>query len=202
MLVFVDLVLGPLLVFIIFKENKKYLKFDINTLLVIQIIAFLFGAYSLFLKHPAYAVFVKDRFTLINISHLHPKQHWLKQLQDSFFTSPKLVIAKMPKSKRQQSLLLTNIIFDGAPAIHERPELFEPLSKHINTFFARSIPINKLLTHKNTKKALTDFYNKHGGKPADYAYFPLSGNNNKDVIWVFKRSTAQPIAIIDTDPWI
>ncbi len=46
MLIFVDLVLGPLLIFIIYREGKKYLTFDINILLAIQL-----GAFFLALIH-------------------------------------------------------------------------------------------------------------------------------------------------------
>ena len=202
MLIFVDLVLGPLLVFIVYKEGKRFLAFDINTLLAIQLGAFVFGAYSLYLKHPAYAVFTVDRFTLANVSQLYPQQHWLEQIRASFFSSPQFVIAKSPDNAKKRNALMFNVLLNGEPDINERPALFEPLEQHIDTVFSKSIPINQLFQNSKTKEKLTQFYKQYGGKPSDYAYFPLVGNNKKDMIWVFNRSTAQAIGIIDSDPWL
>jgi len=202
MLIFVDLILGPLLVFIVFKEGKKYLAFDINVLLAIQLGAFIFGAYSLYLKHPAYAVFTVDRFTMANVSQLYPQQHWLKQLSSSFFSSPQFVIAKSPNDAEKRNMLMFDVLLKGEPDINERPALFEPLDKHIPSIFSKSIPLNQLFQNTKTKKKLAQFYKEKSGKPNDYAYFPLAGNNKKDMIWIFNRATAQPVAIIDSDPWV
>lgn len=202
MLVLADLVLGPLLVFIVFKEGKKYLAFDINVLLSIQIFAFVLGAYSLFLKHPAYAVFKGDRFILTNVSHLYPRQHWFDQIKTSFFSFPKLVVAQFPDDPKAQMQLALDIDIGGAPDIDKRPEYFKPFVQGVRDVFHKSITLDLLFQDESTVKKFNRFYKKYGGKPEDYAYFPLSGNNKKDVIWVFRRSTAEPVAIIDADPWI
>ncbi len=201
MLIFVDLVLGPLLVFIVFKEGKKYLKFDINVLLTIQIAAFVFGAYSLFLKHPAYVVFTGDRFTLTNVSHIYPQQTWLNNLKSSFFSSPKFVVAKLPDDAATQSNLILGIVFNQMPDIDKRPEYYQPFEQHIKTTLDKSIPVDKLLLDTNTKLKLAEFLKQQGGKTEDYAYFPLSGNNKKEVIWVFDRDSTKPVGIINSDPW-
>jgi len=202
MLIFVDLVLGPLLVFIVYKEGKRFLRFDINTLLAIQLAAFAFGAYSLYLKHPAYAVFSGDRFSLTNVSNVYPQQHWFKQFKTSFFSSPQFVVTKSPKDHKERNALMFSVLLESAPDIDKRPEYFHPFTQNIDAVFAKSIPLNQLFQNNKTKEKLTQFYKQHGGKPSDYAYFPLVGNNKKDMIWVFKRSTAQAIGIIDSDPWL
>ncbi len=202
MLIFVDLVLGPLLVFIIYKKGKKYLTFDMNVLLSIQLFAFAFGAHSLFLKHPAYAVFTVDRFTLANVSQLYPRLPWLTQFKSSFFSSPQFVVAQSPNNAKARNALMFNILLKGEPDINERPELFEPFEKHLDAIFAKSIPLNLLFQNNKTKKKLASFYKQYGGKANDYAYFPLMGNNKKDMIWVFNRETAKPVGIIDSDPWL
>ncbi|MCF6191241.1 MAG: hypothetical protein L3J51_12250 [Cocleimonas sp.] len=202
MLIFVDLVLGPLLVLIVYKEGKKFLRFDINVLLAIQLFAFAFGAYSLFLKHPAYVVFTVDRFTLANVSQLYPQQPWLTQFKSSFFSSPQFVVAKSPSNTKERNALMFNVLLKGEPDINERPELFEPLAQHVDAVFAKSIPLDLLFQNNKTKEKFTAFYKLYGGKASDYAYFPLVGNNKKDMIWVFDRITTKPVGIIDSDPWL
>jgi len=190
-----------LLVFIVFKEGKKYLKFDINVLLAIQIGAFAFGAYSLFLKHPAYAVFTGDRFNLTNVSAIYPQQSFLAGIKTHFLSSPKFVIATLPKDAKAQSDLILNIVFNQTPDIDRRPKYYKPLEQQdFKTLISKSIPVEHVL--QNNKEKLATFYKQRGGKPSDYAYFPLSGNNKKDVIWVFNRKNLQPIGIVDSDPWV
>ena len=195
-LLLVDLVLGPLLVFIIFKEGKKYLKFDINVLLLIQIIAFIYGAYALFLQHPAYVVFHKNQFKLINVSHLYPSQPWFKQLKTSFFSSPKLVITQFPNNTTEQLQLALDIDINGKPDIERRPELFKPIENHLNDILTRSISLDVLSLSTDIKQ-IQALINKNGGTINDYAFFPLSGNNKRQFIWALNRNTGKPVGIID-----
>ncbi len=200
MLIFADLILGPLLVFIVFKEGKKYLTFDMNVLLSIQIAAFMFGAYSLFLKHPAYAVFKGDRFILTNVSHLYPQQHWLKQIKASFFSSPELVVTRHPDNPKELMQLALDVDVFGKPDIEMRPDLFKPLKQNLDEVFSKSIPAGMILTNKVGQEKLNKFLSEKGGNVDDYAFFPLSGNNKREVIWVLHRSTAEPAGIIDYSP--
>ena len=203
MLVFADLTLGPLLVFIVFKEGKKYLKFDINVLLSIQIGAFLFGAYSLYLKHPSYAVFSGNSFVLVNISQLYPQEPPFKQLKSSFFSSPKLVIASPPSDDDKRKEIILSIVFGGAPDFSKRPKLFDPIDHdNFKVLLSKSIPHDLLFQNSINKEKFSRFYAQHGGEFRDYAYFPLSGNNRKNMIWVFDRKTQKPVGIINSDPWL
>lgn len=202
MLIFVDLVLGPLLVFIIYKEGKKYLAFDINVLLAIQLGAFIFGAYSLYLKHPTYAVFTHNRFIVTNVSNVYPQQPWQEQLKSFFLSTPKFVYAKPPSNSQEHSKLTLDILLNNSPEIHLRPKYYEPLDHHIDTVFNKGIDLKTLLLNKETKEKLTPFIKKHGGDLEDYVYFPLQGNNKKNMIWVFSRNNTQPVGIINSDPWV
>ena len=202
MLIFVDLILGPLLVFIIYKKDKKYLTFDINVLLSIQLFAFFWGAYSLYLKHPAYVVFVGDRFTLTNVSHLYPQLPWFEQLKTNFFSSPKFVIAKAPGNTKERNALLFEVMLNGAPDIDERPEYYEPFKKHLDSVMNKSLNSEQLFSTSSNKNKLDEFIKQHGGIVDDYSFFPLIGNNKKEMIWVFDRATAKPVDIIDSDPWV
>jgi hypothetical protein len=201
MLIFADLILGPLLVFIVFKEGKKYLKFDINVLLSIQIIAFLFGAYSLYLKHPAYAVFKHDRFILTNVSHLYPQPGLQEQLTKTVFSKPHLVMTSLPENMSERMNLMMNVDLFGAPDIEKRPKYYAPVADNLNALLQKSLRIEDIFVDKDANNKLQAFIKKHGGKINDYAYFPLSGNNKKQVIWVLNRQNAEPVGIIDSNPW-
>ena len=199
MLVFADLVLGPLLVFIVFKEGKKYLQFDINVLLGIQITAFIFGAYSLFLKHPAYAVFKNDHFILTNVSHLYPQATLTQNLTNSFFNRPVLVTAKLPTDLQERMNLMVNVDLFGAPDIEKRPKYFKSLDKHLTSIMDKQIKAENLLQDKTSQKKISLFLNQHKGSVHNYAFFPVTGNNKKSLVWVFRRKGGIPVAILDID---
>jgi len=201
MLILVDLVLGPLLVLLIYKENKKYLRFDINVLLAIQLVAFLFGAYSLFLKHPAYAVFSIDRFVLTNVSNIYPQITLFDQIKNHLLSKTKFVIAKLPSDNIEKNNLTFDIVLNGQPDIDSRPKYFVPLTQHNKSIFKKGIQIERLFLDEKSKKKLTYFKNKHKDNYENYAFFPLRGNSNKDMIWAFDKRTAKPVGILDIDPW-
>ncbi len=201
MLIFADLILGPLLVFIVFKEGKKYLKFDINVLLGIQIIAFVFGAYSLFLKHPAYAVFTGDRFTLTNVSEIFPYQPWYKDFNRLFLSSPELVVAKLPENEQKKSDLILDIVLNQQPDIDKRPQFYQPFTTHIDTVFTKNLQADVIFSNDSAKQKLQRFLEQQEGKLSDYAFFPLRGNNKENVIWAFSRKTNLPVGIIKSNPW-
>ena len=201
MLIFVDLILGPLLVFLIYKENKKNLKFDINFLLSIQLVAFIFGAYSLFLKHPAYAVFSNDRFILTNISNIYPKPSKFDLLKNHFFSSPELVFAKLPETTLERNNFILSVSLKGEPDIESRPKYFKPLNTHIDKVLKKSINLKDLDLGNREQKILNSFFNKHKKDKHRFAYFSLSGNDKKEMIWVFDTKLAKPIEILDINPW-
>ena len=65
----------------------------------------------------------------------------------------------------------------------------------------KSIKPEQLTIDIQAREKLRLFAKKHEDKITDFAFFPLRGNNQKDVIWAFDRKTAKPIGIIDIDPW-
>lgn len=70
MLLAIDVILGPILGFVIYKESKKTLKFDLSVIILIQIAALVFGVYNIAQARPAWVVFNTDRFELIRNNDL------------------------------------------------------------------------------------------------------------------------------------
>ena len=201
MLIIVDLILGPLLVFLVYKENKKYLAFDINVLLSIQLIAFIFGAYSLFLKHPAYAVFSIDRFVLTNVSNIYPQPSLIDITKRYLFSSPKFVVAQLPENMKERNKLFFDVVINGQPDIDSRPKYFSSFDQHFDKVMEKGISLEKLNLTAKEDKLFKSFIKNHKHSYKNFAYFPLTGNNKKNVTWVFDKRTAKPVEILEIDPW-
>ena len=65
MMLAIDVIVGPILGFIVYKEGKKTLKMDLTIIILIQIVALIYGLYSIEKGKPAYIVYNIDRFDLI-----------------------------------------------------------------------------------------------------------------------------------------
>lgn len=199
-LVLVNLVLGPLLLMLIYKKGKRNLKFDILIMATIQFIAILFGMYSIYQKHPVYAVFAVDRFTIINAENALTPDGSSKLFTIDSFSGPKLVFAKMPEDRKSRNKVLMDHLFKGAPDLDGLPEYYESYNKYISKVLRKGLDINKILRVKDYNNKLNQFLRKHGGNKNSYAYLPLQVNN-RDVIWVLDINTAKPVGVLNIDPW-
>ncbi len=200
MLIFVDIVLGPLLVFIVYRKDKKHLTFDINVLLGIQIAAFVYGAYALYLKHPAYNVFANDGFKLVNVSYASPVNVQFKALETSFFTKPKMAYSELPNNSSDKLLFMLGVDLFGEPDIEQRTDLYQPYFQSLEKILAKQLNQSLLFSSGENQSKLKQFIHKYGGHVSDYAFFPISGNNRKEVVFAIDKKNGQPVGIINMNP--
>ena len=65
LLIVVDVILGPLFTLLVYKVGKKTLKFDLSVIVMFQLVAFAYGAYSIHQGRPSLVVFNGDAFELV-----------------------------------------------------------------------------------------------------------------------------------------
>ncbi len=66
LLVVVDVVLGPLLTLLVASSpQKKTLKFDLSVIVLLQLLAYLYGMYSIAVSRPVYVAFDRLRFDVV-----------------------------------------------------------------------------------------------------------------------------------------
>jgi hypothetical protein len=61
----VDATLGPLLTAAVFNPKKASLRFDLSVIVIVQLAALLYGAYTLFLGRPVYIAAVGSQFDVV-----------------------------------------------------------------------------------------------------------------------------------------
>lgn len=198
-LICVDLILGPLLTFIVFKKGKKTLKFDLSVIASIQITALMYGIFTVYQGHPAYVVYAIDRFELIPAQDVLPEKARYDELKISKLWLPKLAYAKKPEDSDSKNKLLFEVL-SGQPDIERRPEYYEPFDKFSDKIFIKAITPNILQAVPENKLKLDAFLAKYGKEAISYAFIPLIGKD-KDVLWAWDRSTKRPVDTLDIDPW-
>lgn len=198
LIITVDLILGPLLTFVVFNPDKKSLKFDLSVIATVQIIALGYGLYTLFQVHPVYITFNKDRFTVVRAMDAKPEKAKYKEYQISKFSSGVLAFAKMPDSYKEQEKLLDDVL-KGGPDLEQRVDLYEPYSNNIENIITKSLNPTLIFNDRNKTKT-TAFLKKKQFQINDYAFLPLN-NGKKDAIIILDKTTAKPVDTLDIDPW-
>ena len=199
MMVAVDLILGPMLTFVVFKPKKRTLKFDLAVIAAVQLGAFAYGMNTVYEAHPLYVAYAIDRFTPINANEVSPAQAKYTELQKSRLSGPMLVYVDKPTDPAEMSRVTMEAL-SGKADLDARPEYYVPLAQRTEELLARSIDLSPYLQQADNRKKLDNFLQKHGKTSSDYAFLPLIGKE-KDVFWVFSRATGQAIDILEINPW-
>ena len=95
-LVSVDLVLGPLLTFIVFDKSKSSLKFDLSCIAALQLLCLVYGAYLIYNERPILHVLADDGVTIFTISEL--KEHSI-ELDYGLFDKPTTKYLEIPEDR-------------------------------------------------------------------------------------------------------
>ena len=88
-LLLVDVILGPLLTFVVYKKGKKTLKLDLTVIIVLQIAALVYGAYSTNQGRPV-LMYLDDRSYSLVLQ---------KDLQEITIQQPELIAGPFSKPK-------------------------------------------------------------------------------------------------------
>ena len=145
MLITIDVILGPLLGLLVYKEKKKSLKMDLGTIIVVQVIAFSFGFYSIAQGRPAWIVFNQNSFELIRVNEIyteHPESIADKFKKNSWW-GPEYVSAQPSTDKNLRS----NDIFAeaiGGISLAQRPERFVELDTQSEKIISTAKPLDQL----------------------------------------------------------
>ncbi|WP_180103518.1 TfpX/TfpZ family type IV pilin accessory protein [Acinetobacter sp. YH12134] len=197
MLLVIDVILGPLLGLLVYKEGKKTLKFDLSVIILIQIVALCYGVYSIEQGRPAWLVYNVDRFELVRKNELVDSniQQAQPQFQQASWLKPQYVATEFAKDTQQRNDEMFAEVFSGI-SIAQRPERYVELTQAKTQIQQRVLPLNELEQYNSkaeVEKALAKYPN------AD-AWLPLKANA-VDMVVLLNKETAEVIKIVDLRPW-
>ncbi|WP_329416198.1 TfpX/TfpZ family type IV pilin accessory protein [Acinetobacter indicus] len=197
MLFVVDVILGPLLGLLVYKEGKKTLKFDLTVIILIQITALCYGVYSIEQGRPAWLVYNVDRFELVRKNELVDSniQQAQPQFQKPSWFKPQYVATEFAKDTQQRNDEMFAEVFSGI-SIAQRPERYVELTQAKTQIQQRALPLNELEQYNSkaeVEKALAKYPN------AD-AWLSLKANT-VDMVVLVNKETAEVIKIVDLRPW-
>lgn len=197
MMLTIDVIVGPLLGLLVYKENKKTLKFDLNVIILIQISALLYGVYSIEQGRPAWLVFNVDRFELVrkNDLILENIDQAKLQFQEVSWGSPQFAAVKIAASSQQhQNDMFTEVL--GGISLAQQPDRYVELNKVKQQMQRRAQNI-ELLQQYNDKTDVEKILVKY---PQATAFLPMKANA-VDMTVLVNKETGEVLKIVDLRPW-
>ena len=197
MMLAIDVIVGPILGWLVYQEGKKTLKFDLSVIILIQIAALCYGVFSIEQGRPAWLVYNVDRFELVRKNELVDTN--IQQAQPRFqkpsWFKPQYVATEFAKDIQQRNDEMFAEVLGGI-SIAQRPERYVELTQAKTQIQQRALPLVELQQY-NPK---TDVEKTLAKYPKADAWLPLKANAVDMVVLVNKES-ASIIKIVDLRPW-
>lgn len=200
-LVVVDVVLGPLLTFSIFKRSKSRLAltFDFTVIGLTQLAALGYGLWTVSVARPVHLVFEYDRFRIVNTLEVPPDllSKTPQGIEALPLTGP-TILSVRPVTDEEQDRVLTYEL--TGQYISARPDFWQPYEVEKVNVLLKAKPVSAL---KARFPAQTEMINQgiHAtGRPIErLSYLPLHGR----AIWTafIDPETAQVLTAIPLDPY-
>lgn len=184
----IDVILGPILGFIIYDKNKSSLKFDLSVIILIQFSAFIYGLYTLNQARPMYLVFAGYNFETVRKNELIDSGNKI-DFFSAVFKKPEFVSLNSNYYESMENLL------DSKTTLRDT-SFYTPFYLKNGTEDSALVGIS-LLSRFNLEKSVQSFVKKY---PNADSWVPLRANN-LDMVVLFSREERKLIAAVDLRPW-
>lgn len=171
----IDICLGPLLTFAVFKSGKKKLKFDLAVIGLLQISALAYGSYTMFNARPVFTAFADGEFTVATANEItndalaKAKNPEWKALP---ITGPVVVGISKPTDKKALEEIEFLSMGIGYAIF---PSLFVPYESQKVEVLKQAKPISDLRTINKGNNAIVDEYiGQENRNEKDLVFVPIS----------------------------
>ena len=197
MMLVIDVIVGPLLGLLVYKEGKKTLKMDLSIIIVLQILALGYGVYSIEQGRPVWLAYNVDRFELVRKNEIiidHTDKAPL-QFRDAPWFKPQWVGVEFAKNIEIRSDEMFQEAVSGI-SIAQKPERYVDLAQVKPKIKQRAQPL-ALLSEFNAPNLVKTILTKY---PEANAFLPLKANAI-DMTVLINKDTGEVVKIVDLRPW-
>ena len=203
LVVFVDVVMGPLITLVIFNRNKprRELMTDFLVVGLLQLAALSYGIWTVFVARPVHLVYEYSRLAVVSAAQLNDEQLQKAppELRKLPLTGPTLLSLR-PLEGAKEQFDSTMLAASGVPQAAQ-PELWQPYDAGRAEMLATAQPLAGLRQKYPAQAALIDSEVAKTGKPeAGLLYIPVL---SRDTAWsvLLDAQTARPLGFIPLDPY-
>jgi len=197
MMLVIDVIVGPFLGLLVYKQGKKSLKFDLSVVIGIQIAALCYGLFSIEQGRPVWIAYNVDSFELVRKNEIineHIDQA-LPQYQNVPWFKPQYVAVKFARdAKARNDDLFTEVL--GGISLAQKPE------RYVDFVQARSqlqqrVRSLKELNQYNDVQQVDRIVSKY---PQATGFVPLKANA-VDMAVLINKDKGEVVKIVDLRPW-
>lgn len=197
-LVVVDVILGPVLTFVVYKPGKPSLVFDLSVIVAVQALALTYGVWALFEGRPVYVAALGHRFDVVHANEVSAAD--LAVAGTSLpLTGPQWVGIKEATDPKERERVFSSAL-SGIDYGH-MPQHHAPISSMRARLLARAEPIADLRV-RNPGRAdhIDDWVRVHGINEKDVVFLGLK-DRAADAAVILDAKTAEVIGIAPFKPW-
>lgn len=193
----VDVVLGPLLTTVVYRQGKKSLRFDLAVIALLQLTAFAYGLWTVAEGRPAWLVYNADRFDLVQAYQIDQRKIGAAaaEYRSAPWTGPRWVYARRPENPDEQQAMIMEALMAGVD-MAQHPELYRPLDNAAESMREHASPLDELSRY-NPQAAVDEVRQRW---PEADAFLPMMARVHPVTVLINKGS-AKVIAIVDLNPW-
>jgi hypothetical protein len=183
----VCLVFGPLLTFLVFKPGKRGLRSDLVVIALLQVAAFTFSMYKLYVERPYFMVFALDRVHVLTARDVPSGISMASHFPDNSRRHPIMAVALLPSDPGKISRLTWEILLEGKPDIERRPEHWMPYAASISDVKSAAGSISLLRDIRPDSVAEIDRQVAASGlQPSELLFVPVMGKRDNHVVIIRK----------------
>jgi hypothetical protein len=202
LLVGVDVILGPLLTFIVFDPAKKSLVYDLAVIVMLQIAALVYGVHVMASARPAFVVYFRGVFDVVTANDVVTEgmdEAKLPEFQSLPLTGPRLASARFPVDPGLQ-LKIGMESAAGGPDFTAYPRFYIPYSTAARDAAARGEPLARLAEKgPEYAAAVAKFAGSSGKSADDLVYLPLRTRTGEMTI-VLGKVEGEVIGVLAMSP--
>lgn len=196
----VDVVIGPMLTFIVYKPGKRTLALDLSVIAIVQLAAFAYGAHAIFGSRPVYVVFNIDRFDVTSASEIVPAE--LAAVRNPAFKAipirgPVVVGARIPTDVNEKNRILFSAAGGGAD-LNAFPQYYHAYDSMMGEVLRAAKPVAVL--PPKVVPAVTDWLAAHALRADDVRWIPVAARRH-DLTAVIDAKSAKVLGFVDASPW-
>ncbi|MDR7016002.1 TfpX/TfpZ family type IV pilin accessory protein [Acinetobacter sp. 3657] len=197
MLMMIDVIVGPVLGWLVYKEGKKTLIMDLTVIILIQLSALVYGIFTIQQGRPAWIVFNVDQFEVVRNNEIYHKNIMLAEsgFQKSPLLGPKFVAVQFSEDPKQKQQEMFDEVLNGI-FLSQRPERYNDLVKVKVDIQRRAQNLN-LLDQYNDQGSVKEILKKY---PQATSFIPLKANA-VDMTVLINTEKGEVIKIVDLRPW-
>lgn len=197
LLLFIDVSIGPVITFIVYKKNKKTLKFDLVVIVILQFCALVYGVWTVYQGKPAWLVFNADRADIVRINEIDLRKidKAKNEYKSPSLFFPQWVAAKQSGDINERNKITFEAVFSGVD-IAQRPELYTSLDSSKKEIRSKLLALSDLYQYNDKAEVEVILYQY----PKADAYLPLKANAI-DMVVLMNKEKAEVIKIVDLRPW-